>query len=147
MGRFVFRLEKVLRYREHLEKNVRQKLRIAREVCASKERALMDVNLKRNLAEKRCAGEEEKGLEVATYHLYRNFIEHLSRELEDASQSLQGAKEEVRAVEKSWLIASSNKKSLENLRERQFLSHKETQEREDQKLLDELVILRRGQLI
>jgi flagellar export protein FliJ len=147
MGRFVFRLEKVLRYREHLEKNVRQKLRIAREVCASKERALMDVNLKRNLAEKRCAGEEEKGLEVATYHLYRNFIEHLSRELEDASQSLRGAKEEVRAVEKAWLIASSNKKSLENLRERQFLSHKETQEREDQKLLDELVILRRGQLI
>jgi flagellar export protein FliJ len=50
-------------------------------------------------------------------------------------------------VEKAWLIASSNKKSLENLRERQFLSHKETQEREDQKLLDELVILRRGQLI
>jgi flagellar FliJ protein len=146
MGRFVFRLEKVLRYREHLEKNARQKLRRAREVCASKERALRDVILQRYLAEKRCAGEEEKGLEVATYHLYRNFIEHLSRELEDASQSLQGAKEEVRAVEKAWLIASSNKKSLENLRERQFSSQKETQEREDQKLLDELVILRRGQL-
>jgi flagellar FliJ protein len=146
MGRFVFRLEKVLRYREHLEKNARQKLRRAREVCASKERALRDVILQRYLAEKRCAGEEEQGIEVATYHLHRTFIEHLSRELEDASQSLQEAKEEVRAVEKSWLIASSNKKSLENLRERQFSSQKETQEREDQKLLDELVILRRGQL-
>jgi flagellar protein FliJ len=146
MGRFVFRLEKVLRYREHLEKNARQKLRRAREVCASKERALRDVILQRYLAEKRCAGEEEQGIEVATYHLHRTFIEHLSRELEDTSQSLQEAKEEVRAVEKSWLIASSNKKSLENLRERQFSSQKETQEREDQKLLDELVILRRGQL-
>lgn len=146
MGRFVFRLEKVLRYREHLEKNARQKLRRAREVCASKERALMEVNVKRNLAAKRCAGEEDQGIEVATYHLYRTFIEHLSGELEAASQRLQGAKEEVRAMEKAWLIASSNKKSLENLRERQCLSHKETQEREDQKLLDELVILRRGQL-
>ena len=146
MGRFVFRLEKVLRYREHIEKDARQKLRRAREVCASKERALMDVNLKRTLAAKRCAGEEEQGIEVATYHLYRTFIEHLSRELEDANQSLRRAKEEVRAMEKAWVIASSNKKSLENLRERQFLAHKETQEREDQKLLDELVILRRGQL-
>ena len=146
MSRFVFRLEKVLRYREHLEKDARQKLRRTREACASKERALRDLNLKRNLAEKRCAGEEEQGIEVATYHLYRTFIEHLSRELEDANQSLQGAKEEVRAMEKAWLRASSNKKSLENLRERQFLAHKETQEREDQKLVDELVILRRGRL-
>ena len=146
MGRFVFRLEKVLRYRGHLEKNARQKLRKARELCASKERALMDVNVKRNLAAKRCAGEEEQGMEVATYHLYRTFIDHLSRELEDASQSLEGAKEEVRAMEKAWVRASSNKRSLENLRGRQSLAHKETQEREDQKLLDELVILRRGRL-
>ena len=146
MGRFVFRLEKVLRYREHLEKNARQELRRAREVCASRERALMDVNLKRRLAVNRCAGEEEQGMEVATYHLYRTFIERLSVELEDANQSLQGAKEEVRAMEKAWLRASSNKKSLENLRERQCLAHKENQGREDQKLLDELVILRRERL-
>jgi flagellar FliJ protein len=146
MGRFVFRLEKVLRYREHLEKNARQELRRAREACASKERAVMDVNLKRHLVANRCAGEEEQGMVVATYHLYRTFIERLSRELEDAEQSLQGAKEEVRAMEKAWLRASSNKKSLENLRERQGLAHKENQGREDQKLMDELVILRRGRL-
>ena len=146
MGRFVFRLEKVLRYREHLEKNARQELRRAREVCASRERALTDMNLKRHLAAKRCAGEEEQGMEVATYHLYRSFIEHLSEELEDANQSLQRAKEEVRAMEKAWMRASSNKKSLEHLRDRQFSTHRATQESENQKLLDELVILRMGRL-
>ena len=146
MGRFAFRLEKVLRYREYLEKNARQELRRAREMCASEERTLTEVNLKRNLTAKCCAGQEEQGMEVASYHLYRAFIEHLSKELEDARQRLQRAKEEVRAMEKAWLRASSNKKSLESLRERQFLAHKETQDREDQKLLDELVILRRGRL-
>jgi flagellum-specific ATP synthase len=40
--------------------------------------------------------------------------------------------------------ASSNKKSLEHLRERQSLAHRELQEKEEQKFLDELVILRRG---
>jgi flagellar export protein FliJ len=144
MGRFVFRLAKVLRYREHLEKSARQRLRKAREACASKERALMEMNFRRNRAAERCAGEEGERMDVSTYHLYRTFIEQLSREMEDANQSLEGAKEEVRAMEKAWLRASSNKKSLENLRERQWLAHGEIEEREEQKLVDELVIVRRG---
>lgn len=144
MSRFTFRLAKVLRYREHLEKAARQRLRKAREACASKERALMDLNLRRNLAEECCAQLEEQGVEVSRDQLYRAFIGHLSLEIEDANQSLEAAKESVQAMEREWLRASADKKSLDNLRERQFLTHGEVQEREEQKLLDELVILRRG---
>jgi len=144
MGGFVFRLAKVLRYREHLEKAARQRLRKAREECALGERALMDMNLKRDLTEECCARQEEQGMEVAAYQLYRAFIEQISRKIEGANQSLEEAKEAVRAMERAWLKASSNKKSLDNLRERQFLGYGEVQAREEQKLLDELVILRRG---
>jgi flagellar FliJ protein len=143
MERFVFRLERVLRYREHLEKEARQELRKARETRASRERAWTDANLRRCRAAKRCEEKEEQGMEVAAYHLYRTFIRQVSGEMEEADQRLRGAEEEVRSMEKAWMRASSNRKALENLRERQSSAHRDLQEKEEQKLLDELVVLRR----
>jgi flagellar protein FliJ len=144
MDRFVFRLGRVLRYREHIEKKARQELGKAREACASRERTLGEVSFRRSRAAMRCAREQEQGMEGAAYHLHRAFIQGLSSEMDEASQRLQEAKEGVKEMEKAWLRASSNKKALEKLRERQSSAHREFQEKEEQKLLDELVVLRRS---
>ncbi len=146
MAHFVFRLERVLRYREYLEKQARQKLRRSREACAYKEKTLIDVKSQRKSAAERCEKEVVQVVSTARYLLYQRYIDQLSMDAEEAKQGLESAKQEVKAMENEWRRASSNKKSLEALKERQSGVHGEMLKAEEQKFLDELVILRRRQL-
>ena len=79
---------------------------------------------------------------AADFH--RDFLRGLDRSLENAHVNLKRCEKKVVEKKKKLNKASVGKKSLEVLRETELETHKRGVEAEEQKLVDELVLLRRG---
>jgi flagellar FliJ protein len=145
MKSFSFRLDRVLNYRKHLEKKAQRDLFQAQSVY-KKRRETIDTlrDRKRDTAQTlRHMG--SKGMTVAVYQIHTKFLNKLQNDLEDEHRHLQEAKKLIKARETLLKKETIKKKTLETMKERQFESHKYKLAWEDQKQMDELVLMRKGQ--
>lgn len=146
MKPFIFRLESIRRYRGHLEKKAQGELAKARSRHREMETAVNRLVSERMDLAKRCSDEAFSGMYAPLYMMYGSFLERLRMELEDAHGELMKAAEKVRTREEALLRELINRKALEALRDLRRRRYDENLEREAQKVLDELVILRRGRV-
>jgi flagellar protein FliJ len=140
MKPFSFRLNKILDYRTHLRKKAQIELFNARNECLKREKEIMRLIRKREEISKQCSEEESRGMSVPAYHAYQAYLKRIWQDLEKAYIRLDEGKEEVIAKEISLKQASINKKSLEVLKELKHKKYMESLGREEQKILDEIVI-------
>jgi len=98
---------------------------------------------RREIARKR-SDEGFRGIDVSLYQIYRSFLQKLDQDLENAHMSVKEGKEKVEAQQAVLKKESIKKRTLEILRDLQLRRHLEGVEREEQKVLDELVIIRKG---
>jgi len=141
---FIFRLESIHRYREYREKRAQGELAKERHRKREMETVVNRLVSERADLAKTCSDAAVSGMNVPLYRMYGSFLERLRSELEDAHDELMKAAEKVRTREKALLRESKNRKALEALRDLMRRRYTEDLEREGQKVLDELVILRRG---
>lgn len=143
MTRFSFKLDRILNYRKYLEKKAQRDLFHARNEYRSRERAIKRYARKRMEIARVCSDEGLKGIDVPQYQIYRSFLQRLNHDLEEAHMNLKKEAQKVAAQEVVLRKASIKKKSLESLKDVQLDKHIRGLEREEQKVMDELVITRR----
>jgi len=144
MKPFIFRLESIYRYRMYLEKKAQGGLAEARNRQRHMEKAVNRLVSERTDLAKRCSDAAISGMDVPLYRMYGSFLERLSMELEDAHGELMKVKEKVKTREEALLRESINRKLLDGLKDLMRRRYTANLEREGQKVLDELVVLRRG---
>lgn len=143
MKPFTFRLDRLLRYREHLEKKALLDLHRARTEWARRRGAIERWKRQREQVAAQCRERGAKGMEVALSQIYWAHLKTLRRHLEKGRREMEEAQKRVQSLARGVKEATMRKKSLEILREvcrQRFLRERE---REEQRNLDELLILRR----
>jgi flagellar export protein FliJ len=147
MKPFAFRLDKILGYRKHLSKMAQIDLFNAKNECIRREKEVKRLSEKRKEIAKSCSDEGLKGIDVPRYKIYQAYLNKIKHDLESAHIRLKEEKENV-ATKKAILTNESiRQKTLETLKDLQHNKHIELSEREDQKILDEVVITGRGRRI
>jgi len=143
MKRFSFRLDSILGYRRYQEKRAQRDLFNARHEQAQRKQAAEQLAEKRIEMAEACTEEGFKGIDVSRYHLYKAFLRNLSKDLDKAHLELRAGDEEIQAKNSALTRRSVEKKSLEVLRDVKAKAYKLSIDQEEQKAMDELVILRK----
>lgn len=145
MKRFSFRLDNILNYRNYLEKKAQRDLFDVRNQCMERENRVKRLAGKRIESVIQCRDEAMKGLDVSMYKIYQAFLQKLDHDLERAQMDLQEEEKKVKAQEKILKAESIKKKALEILKDLQLKDYMKRLEQEEQKYMDEMVIIRRGE--
>jgi len=144
MKRFSFRLDSLLGYRRYQEKRAQRDLVNARHEQAQRNRAAEQLADKRMEAAEACTEEGFEGMDVPRYHLYSSFLRSLNKDIHKAHLKLRQGEEDIHAKQAVLTTRSVEKKSLEVLRDLKVKAYNLSIEQEEQKAMDELVILRKG---
>lgn len=147
MRPFEFRLDRILKYRKYLEKVAQVDLSNARHEYMKSEEEIQMLARKRIEIAKKCSDEGFKGIVVPMYQIYQAFLKKLDHNLERAHISLKEREEKVIAQEAVLKKESIKKKTLDTLKDLQYKEFMKNSEREEQKVLDEIVVIERGQRI
>jgi flagellar export protein FliJ len=145
MKPYAFRLKKVLEYRSYLRKKAQIALFNARNECLRREKEVLSLENKKSEISNKCSQEETEGISVPVYNTYQAYLKSIGSDLKQAYIKLDEGKEEVLAKEITLKQASINKKSLEALNELKHKKYLESLGREEQKILDEIVIIGKRQ--
>ena len=143
MKRFSFRLDSILGYRKYQEKRAQRDLVNARHEQAQRTRAAKQLADKRMETAEACTEEVFSGMDVPRYHLYKAFLRSLNKDIHKAHIKLRQGEEEIHAKQSVLTRRSVEKKSLEVLRDLKAKAYNLGIEHEEQKAMDELVILRK----
>ncbi|MFW6147568.1 MAG: flagellar export protein FliJ [Thermodesulfobacteriota bacterium] len=144
MKPFSFRLDRIRRYRNYREKEAQIALAKAKSEQRELQEAENRLGSERIEAARRCRNEVVAGISVPVYLMYGAFLARLSSEIDDTHVGLKQAEKNVKSREAALLQESVSRKALERLRELKYKRYTKNQDREEQKILDELVLLRRG---
>ena len=147
MKPYSFRLDKILDYRKYLRKRAQIDVFNARNECHKREKELLGLVEKRAEISEECSEEETKGMCVPVYQLFQAFMQKIDYDLKGAHIRLNEGKEKVMVKEAILKQASIKKKTLETLKDLQHQKYMETLGREEQKILDEIVITGKGRSV
>ncbi|MCD6264808.1 MAG: flagellar export protein FliJ [Deltaproteobacteria bacterium] len=143
MKPFSFRLDSILNYRNYLEKRARRNLANAISEYIGWEREIERLSKKRIEIAGKCSDEGLRGMDVPKYHMYRSFLQRVSDDLERANMSLKKAEEKIEEKKSALKDKSIKKKTLETLKDLQRKRYMRRLETEEQKTIDELVIMKK----
>lgn len=147
MKSYSFRLNKILDYRKYLRKRAQIDVFNARIECQKREKELLGLVDQRAEISEECSEEETRGMSVPVYQIFQSFMKKIDYDLKDAHLKLNEEKEKVMVKEAILKIASIKKKTLETLKDLQYKKYMETMRREEQKILDEIVITGKGRSV
>jgi len=143
MKPFSFKLDSILNYRNYLEKKARRNLANAINEYIGWEKEIDRLSKKRIEIARKCSDEGFRGMDVPKYHLYRSFLQKVNDDLGRANMSLEKTEEKIKKKKAVLKGESIKKKTLETLKDLQLKKYMHRLETEEQKTIDELVIMRR----
>ena len=147
MKPYSFRLNKILDYRKYLRKRAQIDVFNARNECQKREKELLKLVEQKAEISEECSEEETKGMCVPVYQIFQSFMQKIDCDLKDAHLKLDEEKEKVMVKEAILKQTSIKKKTLETLKDLQYKKYMETLGREEQKILDEIVITGKGRSV
>lgn len=142
VGRFSFRLEKVLRYREHLEKKSRLQFSEAMKRMKEQEVLIVGLGNRRLDAARALAGERSEGISVARDRIHVSFLRGIVERMAEEGRALEKSLERLERLRTLMAAAATKRRSLESLKDVQFVRYREDLQRREQKLLDDLVLMK-----
>lgn len=146
MKKFFFKLDSVLKYREHQEKKARTELSDARKACIETQNLVEGlVGRKENIIAQLKIDAME-GVAVSWYMECQNYARRLDDELELARTDLEKHSRIVEEKRASLKKEYMKKESLGTLKALYKEKHEKCVEMEEQKNLDEMILIRRGGL-
>ena len=138
MAGFNFKLEKVLNYKETVENEKKTKFAQIKQRL-HKEESLLDDYYKQKksiIEEKNSFNENIKAGELYLYNLYINTI---NKKIERQKSIILKTKEELNKAKDEMLNAVKEKKIFEKLKENKYEEFISEQEKEEEKIVDNLV--------
>jgi len=141
MKSFAFRLDRILSYRKYLEKLAHADLIKVKNEFLKIEKQVQRITENKIEITERCSNAGLKGISVPEYQIYQAFLEKIDHDLKEERSCLQAAREEV--ARHGILLREKliKKKTIETLRDLQHKKYLDTSAREQQKVLDEMVII------
>ena len=144
MKPFTFRLESVLKYRRFMEKKEMMRLMQHKKVCQDIMASINRMCAQRSDMAVKCSRAGAQGASVFEYRSYKSYLNSLQEDIEAAHEVLREQERRVREQEAVLKQETIKKKVLERLRELRLEDHRETMDKLEQQILDELVINKRG---
>ncbi len=144
MKRFSFKLESVLKYREHQERKARIDLSDARNAWLETRNAVEGLVEKKEKLIAQLRQDAMEGMEASWYMTCRNYVRQLDDELQLAKNKLEKQNRIVEERRESLNKQYMKKESLGTLKSLHAQTHQKWVELEEQKQLDEMVLMKRG---
>ncbi len=144
MKRFSFRLENILKYRNYMEQRAQMALLDVRNEFMRIENRVKRLATERTEVRLKCRDEVTKGLDVPMYKIHQAFLQKLDHDIVIAHEAIQEAGDKVKAQEKILKGESIKKRSLETLKDLRRTNYIKELEQEEQRFMDEMVIIKRG---
>lgn len=146
MKKFTFKLDSVLRYREHQEKKARRDLTDATNAWIETRELRDELAEKKEKLLNQLRMDAMEGMAASWYMACQNYAGQLDDELEQAHKKLEKQNRIVEDRRESLKKQYMAKESLDSLRSLYAQNHKTWVEEEEQKLLDEMILMKRGGL-
>jgi flagellar protein FliJ len=140
MGKpFVFRLEKVLEYRQQLEDQARMALAKAKAAHDGQKQVLLDLSMRLEAHVERGFGKNATQPDVWLWMQYR---EALEKDIESAREELERLAQVLQTCRQQAVLRSRERKLLEKLKDRQARKHHVQENLDEQKEFDEMATIR-----
>jgi len=140
MGKpFVFRLEKVLEYRQQLEEQARLALAQAQARHDSQQQIIVDISTRLAAHNERGFGSSATQSDIWLWTQYR---EALEKDLVSARAELERLASILQTCRQEAVLRSREKKLLEKLKDRQAKKHHVQENQREQKEFDEMATIR-----
>ncbi len=141
MKKFTFPLQFLLEYKEKREK--KRKKELAEIIKEWKKEEMFLNKLKRE--EKECQSllrERNQGGEISYIILYQSYLESLAQKIKKQKIKVEGIFLKVEDKRKKLIRASTEKKTVENLKKKRWMEFITSVEKMEQNLLDESAIVK-----
>lgn len=144
MKPFNFRFERVLKYRKFQEKKAQAGLIKIINKCAEKRESIQRVIEQRSKVAGDRFAQGAKGIDVPRFQMYTSFIDKLNSDLESGNTEIRNTEQKVKAQETVVRSEMIKRKALEALKGYRFQRYLYENGQEEQMLLDELAINKKG---
>lgn len=146
MRRFQFRLDRVMGVRRNRERICQQELAMAHEVLRVGEEDLARLEASETACAAAVRGQFSGVIRPVSIAGHLAYLRGLRRDAIHQQEVVDGLAAEVEEKRADLLRASQEKKVLENLRERRYLSYRKDLNRREQTFLDEVAQQRCGSI-
>ncbi len=137
MKKFVFKLERILRYREIVKDEKKRELILKNQILAKEEERLSTLS---SLMENNSLGEGT--ININFLILVGQYAVYLAEEIEKQKEIIKTAKKDVEFAKNEYLLASQEAEALKLLREKKESEYKKNLLKEEEKENDDTAIQR-----
>ncbi len=142
MKRFAFRLETVLRHRRNLEEKERNELFRLVSMLNQKVEQMKRLQDKSDETIQELTGKKLEEFEHSEIGWFHTYLEHLRREMEKCRSQIAQLEDQIQLQKVALIEASKRKKIIDTLKTRQEKEYFVRVEKEEQKAIDEIVVIR-----
>jgi len=142
MKRFAFRLETLLKYRRNLEEKEQAELFQMLARLRREQNHLEDLQHKHQEVLVELTQQRTAGADCSDTRWFYLFLERLRFEMRRSADRIVRLEQEVQDQKIVLVEASKKKKILDSLKTRQRKSHVAAEEKQEQKSIDDLVVVR-----
>ena len=142
MKRFAFRLDTVLRHRKNLEEKERNELFRLVSLLNQKCDQLKKLQDKNDDTLMELTSRKLEDFEHTEISWFYSYLEHLRREMEQCRKQITELERQIQNQKMALVEASKRKKILDTLKTRQEKEYLTRVEKEEQKAVDDIVVIR-----
>jgi flagellar FliJ protein len=137
MKKFNFRLQKVMEYKEHREKDKQRELAQAREILQREKEVLSEMEEQKFSCEKNLLKKRKEKVNLRENHLHQVYLTKIVKGIKKQEVSVRESEKECSKKIENLLETSREKKSLEKLKGKKLVSYLQEILRAEQKEIDE----------
>lgn len=138
MGKFVFKLQAVLNLKKQIEDSVKNELGKAAQELKRQIKILEDIEIERDEYIHDINSQSTSGTSVGKLKNYNLYISLLKDKMVYQKNNIKNAQKSVDMYREQLIIAVQERKMMEKLREKKFAEYLKEQQKEEQKLIDEI---------
>lgn len=135
---FDFKLEKVLDYRENIEKKSKEEFSQILAIYNREKEELEKLNFKKQIIQNK---EYTKNLKTANdLRIYQRYLMYIEKSIEEKIHDLENAEKELEKSRLNLIKSTKDKKIIEILKENAFEDYLSEENRIEQKILDDIAL-------
>ena len=142
MKKFEFRLDPVIRYREHLERMALMELAKAKRLLLQTKNKIESLKRNRSDVTANLRSEETKGIDVSRHRLFTAYLRGVTAQIAIEKDRLVGMAATIKEKQHAFDAQRIKKESLVLLKQKKHADYLEAIDRAEQKAADELMSLR-----
>jgi len=137
-----FKLEALLNHRRHQEEECQKKLAEVRKELEAEQKRLGRSKREKQENVLGLQKKQKNSASVSDIILYINYIQQLSKKIEDQKRCVQAADKKVRQARNELIIIIKKRKTLEKLKEKGQRAYEQKLIQDERKLMDEIATTR-----